>query len=32
MLNRFIMRELIGEALGTFILTLFGCGSLAVAV
>ncbi len=26
------MRELIGEALGTFILTLFGCGSVAVAV
>lgn len=25
-------KELIGEALGTFILTLFGCGSVAVAV
>ena len=26
------MREFIGETLGTFILTLFGCGSVAVAV
>ncbi|MDO4185738.1 MAG: MIP/aquaporin family protein [Bacteroidales bacterium] len=26
------MREFIGESLGTFILTLFGCGSVAVAV
>ncbi|MDR1416020.1 MAG: aquaporin family protein [Prevotellaceae bacterium] len=26
------LREFIGEALGTFILTLFGCGSVAVAV
>ena len=26
------MKELIGESLGTFILTLFGCGSVAVAV
>ena len=26
------MREYIGESLGTFILTLFGCGSVAVAV
>ena len=25
-------REVIGEALGTFVLTLFGCGSVAVAV
>lgn len=26
------MRELIGEALGTFLLVLFGCGSVAVSV
>ena len=26
------MRDFIGESLGTFILTLFGCGSVAVAV
>ena len=26
------MKEFIGESLGTFILTLFGCGSVAVAV
>ena len=26
------MKEILGEALGTFILTLFGCGSVAVAV
>ena len=25
-------RELIGEVLGTFMLVLFGCGSVAVAV
>jgi glycerol uptake facilitator protein len=26
------MREFIGEALGSFMLTLFGCGSVAVSV
>ncbi|NQT21776.1 MAG: aquaporin, partial [Planctomycetes bacterium] len=25
-------REFIGEALGTFVLVLFGCGSVAVSV
>ncbi|MBO7661560.1 MAG: aquaporin, partial [Bacteroidaceae bacterium] len=26
------MKEFLGESLGTFILTLFGCGSVAVAI
>ncbi len=28
----FTKREFIGEALGTFILVLFGCGSVAISV